>query len=130
MSHEFSPGDIFVFSPGDKGTPCNSDPDWVTTPIRTHNIHMLYEQISLTSYPSSADFHGDTVEVSPGDVGIVLQARGLPHMLWHLVQNRHMLCDKYTVYEVMINDKKMNCFGGDMRAIIKYKAPENLSSLD
>tara|TARA_B100000123_G_scaffold271808_1_gene252571 strand:- start:1563 stop:1955 length:393 start_codon:yes stop_codon:yes gene_type:complete len=129
MAHEFNPGDVFVFSPGSKGIPCDDDPDWATAPILGRNKYMLYEEVSLTSYPSSSDFHGSTVEVDPGDVGIVLKVCGIPHMLWHYLQNKEKLRKKYTIYEVMVNNKKVNCFGGDMKAIVKYNMPKDPSSL-
>ena len=121
MSHEFSPGDVFVFMPGDKGSSHKNDPDWVTSPQRKEDQYVLYEKISLMSYPSSSDFFGETTRVARGDVGIVLSALGIPQTMWYILEEDVDLADKYTVYEVMINNKKMNCFGGDMRQIIKHK---------
>ena len=128
MAHEFKPGDVFVFSPRDKGEPCKIDPDWVTSPWAGEERFALYEKISISKYPSSSDFYGEKILVTPGEVGIVLNVLGMPHSMWYVMKSgNQVLMDKYTVYEVMMKDKKINCFGNDMKSIVKYVPDKALS---
>lgn len=125
MTQEFSPGDIFTFSPDHVGVLGPEDPAWMTVAHRGKDRYVLYERISLYSYPSSSDFDGEVIDAAPGDIGMVLEVKGIPHTLWYAVEKNKFITEKYTVYEVMINNTQVCMFAADMCPVKKFTPQES-----
>ena len=60
----------------------------------------IFEVINLNSYPSSNDFHGESIEVSDGDNATVIRYVGRPMQIRHAPQ-----FFEYDVYDVLLHGK-------------------------
>jgi len=65
----------------------------------------IYENINLSSYPSSSDFFGNTISIDGTEIGLVVRKIGRPDKIR---QDIKFSC--YDVYEIIIKNKIYHAF--------------------
>ena len=71
---------------------------------------VLYESISLRTYPSSRDFFGKRICVSEDEKGIIIKHIGRPERI-----SRDPAWFKYDVYEILIKGSVFQVFAQNIR---------------
>lgn len=97
-----------------------SDDGWMLGGWAGDNIDCLkvYERISLSNFPSSNDFFGETSIARDGHVAIIMRIMGRPGCV--STRSPH---SPYDVYEIMLDGATRHVFRHNIERIL---SPENL----
>ncbi len=116
---EFRPGELVVLRIAGR---IYSDDGWMLGGWADDSVDCLkiYERISLSNFPSSNDFFGETSIVRDGQVAIVMKIIGRPGGLSSRSPN-----SPYDVYEIMLDGVTRHIFRHNIEKIL---SPKDLDS--
>ena len=102
MSKKFIPGDVVTISV--KGLAYSQDGFAMGGTVSENSI-LLFEQISLETYPSFSDFIGKTTIAQDGDTATIIDYVGRPTRI-----SRDPVWFSYDVYEILIKNTVRQVF--------------------
>mgnify|MGYP001220736650 FL=1 len=116
---EFRPGELVVLRIAGR---IYSDDGWMLGGWADDSVDCLkiYEKISLSNFPSSNDFFGETSIVHDGQVAIIMKIIGRPGGLSSRSPN-----SPYDVYEIMLDGATRHIFRHNIEKIL---SPKDLNS--
>ena len=84
-------------------------------PADSNSSITLYEKIDLSSYPGYNDFHGKSVIVKDGDIGMILSYVDRPFIITQHDTGQFAI---YDVFEIMIAGAVYQVFGNNIKYVL------------